>query len=72
MLLFNRQYSLVNNAGTNKRKPTTDYAEEEYDNIININQKSVFMFTKQCHPFLKNAAGMSYYIMTDNDNDQTI
>ena len=34
---------LVNNVGTNIRKPTVDYSEAEYDTIMNTNLKSVYL-----------------------------
>lgn len=48
---------LVNNVGTNIRKPTTEYTEVEYDSIMNVNLKSVYNLCQLAHPLLKAAAG---------------
>jgi len=44
---------LVNNVGTNIRKKTADYTEEDYDFVMKTNLESVFELTKICYPFLK-------------------
>ena len=44
---------LVNNVGTNIRKKTADYTEEEYDFVMKTNLASVFELTKICYPYLK-------------------
>lgn len=44
---------LVNNAGTNIRKKTIDYTEEEYQKIYQTNFFSAFEFCRLCHPLLK-------------------
>lgn len=44
---------LVNNVGTNIRKKTIDYTEEDYDFVMKTNLESVFELTKLCHPYLK-------------------
>lgn len=50
---------LVNNAGIIKREDSINVLEEDWDSVININQKSVFFlsqkFAKQC--ILKNISG---------------
>jgi len=43
---------LVNNAGTNIRKPTVEYSEEEYQFIIDTNVKAPFMISKAFYPLL--------------------
>ncbi len=43
---------LVNNVGTNIRKPTADYSSEEYDFIMNTNLRSAFDLNKLCYPLL--------------------
>lgn len=40
---FGRIDILVNNAGMNIRKPVTDYAESEWDQVLNTNLKGVFL-----------------------------
>jgi len=43
---------LINNVGTNIRKPTVDYTEQEVDYIMQTNFHSFFEVTKLCHPYL--------------------
>lgn len=55
--LFGGQlHILVNNVGTNIRKPTTEYSEAEYDSIMSVNLKSVYNLCQLAHPLLKAAA----------------
>lgn len=44
---------LINNAGVNIRKKTTDYSAEEFDKIFNTNLKSAFELSRLCYPLLK-------------------
>jgi len=44
---------LVNNVGTNIRKPSVDYDESEISYIWRTNFESMFALTCACHPFLK-------------------
>lgn len=44
---------LVNNVGTNIRKATADYTEEDYEFVMKTNLQSVFELTKLCYPYLK-------------------
>lgn len=44
---------LVNNVGTNIRKKTVEYSEDELDFILTTNFKSCYEITKLCHPFMK-------------------
>jgi tropinone reductase I len=44
---------LVNNVGTNIRKPSVDYTEEEISHIWGTNLESVFALTTALHPLLK-------------------
>jgi len=37
---------LVNNAGIIRRAPLTDFSEKDWDDVININQKSLFFLTQ--------------------------
>lgn len=46
---------LVNNVGTNIRKPTLEYTPEELDFILTTNFKSMYELSKACHPFMKRA-----------------
>ena len=43
---------LVNNVGTNIRKPATAYTTEEYDFILNTNLRSAFELCRLLHPML--------------------
>lgn len=44
---------LVNNVGTNIRKKTCDYTEDDLDFVLTTNFKSCFEVTKLCHPYMK-------------------
>jgi len=44
---------LVNNVGTNIRKKTVDFTEEDYAFIMKTNLESMFELTKLCYPYLK-------------------
>lgn len=48
---------LVNNVGTNVRKPTTSYSDDEFNFIIATNLTSAFSLTRALHPLLKAAKG---------------
>ena len=43
---------LVNNVGTNIRKPTADYSTEEFDFIMNTNLRSAFELNRLLYPLL--------------------
>ena len=45
--------ALINNVGTNIRKPTVEYDDEELDFILRTNFVSMYELTKMCHPYLK-------------------
>lgn len=47
---------LVNNVGTNIRKPAVEYTAEEYERVISTNLTSAFELTRAAHPLLKSAA----------------
>ncbi|CAM8967098.1 unnamed protein product [Rhodiola kirilowii] len=44
---------LVNNVGTNKRKPTVEYTAEEYAMLMSTNLESANHFCQLAHPLLK-------------------
>ena len=44
---------LINNVGTNIRKKTFDYSEDEVDYILNTNLQSAFRLSKRLYPLLK-------------------
>lgn len=50
---------LVNNVGTNVRKATVDYSEEDYRKVMSTNLDSAFAMCQLCHPLLKAAGGAS-------------
>ena len=47
---------LVNNAGTNVRKKTLDYSEDEVRALIETNQISAFEMCRLAHPYLREHA----------------
>lgn len=44
---------LVNNAGTNIRKPTVEYSSGDYDHVLNTNMRSSYELTQAAYPLLK-------------------
>lgn len=44
---------LVNNAGINIRKSATEYSEEEYQRVLDINLSAPFLLSRALYPFLK-------------------
>jgi cyclopentanol dehydrogenase len=50
---------LVNNAGITIRKPIEETTEEDWDRIMAINAKGVFLGTKQAIPAMRQAGGGS-------------
>ena len=50
---FGRLDVLVNNAGVESPKPEVDTTEEEYDRIMDVNVKGVFLATKYAVPLMK-------------------
>ena len=54
---FKKVTVLVNNAGTIVRKPLQDYAEHDWDRVIDVNLKSVFNF---CHSVCKTMISQQY------------
>lgn len=55
---------LINNAGTNTRKKTLENSEEDYDQLMNLNAKSVFELCKLFHPLLKKSGDASIVNIT--------
>lgn len=47
---------LVNNAGTNLRKPTIEYTDEEYQYVVDTNIKAPFMISKAMYPLLQESS----------------
>ncbi len=50
---------LVNNAGINIRKPSTDYETEEYRKVLEINLFAPFELSRRLFPFLKQGKASS-------------
>ena len=50
---------LVNNAGIYIGKPMTDISEAEYDKLMGVNLKSIFLCTKRAIPEMKSRGGGS-------------
>ncbi|CAD7701707.1 unnamed protein product [Ostreobium quekettii] len=46
---------LVNNVGTNIRKKTLDFTEEDFRSLMSTNLESAFSLCQACHPLLKAA-----------------
>ncbi|KAH9324978.1 hypothetical protein KI387_005156, partial [Taxus chinensis] len=44
---------LINNVGTNKRKPTVDYTAEDYSFFMTTNLESAYHLSQLSHPLLK-------------------
>jgi 3-oxoacyl-[acyl-carrier protein] reductase/7-alpha-hydroxysteroid dehydrogenase len=49
---------LINNAGVSSKTSILSYTEEEYDKIMNINMKAVFLCSKVVIPYLKETKGV--------------
>ncbi|EGD80516.1 cinnamyl-alcohol dehydrogenase family/CAD family [Salpingoeca rosetta] len=54
---------LINNAGFNIRKPTTEYTEEEVSSIVNTNMMSFFHLTRRLHGHLKRSGSASVVLV---------
>ena len=50
---------IVNNAGFNNRKKTLEYTDSLYDEVIDLNMKSVFEMCRLFHPLLKKSGNAS-------------
>lgn len=48
---------LINNVGTNIRKKTAEYSNEDFEFLLKTNLESVFELSKLCYPYLKRSAG---------------
>ncbi|XP_048325672.2 tropinone reductase homolog At5g06060 isoform X1 [Ziziphus jujuba] len=58
--LFNGKLNiLVNNVGTNIRKPTTEFTAEEYSLIMSTNFESTYHLCQLAHPLLKESGAGS-------------
>jgi tropinone reductase I len=48
---------LINNVGTNIRKPTLSYPEEDFRQLMATNLESAWELSRMCYPYLKEAKG---------------
>lgn len=55
--LTDRVDALINNVGTNIRKPASDYSEEEVSCVIRTNLESAFHVSRQCFGMLRAGRG---------------
>ena len=60
--VWNTLTIVVNNAGTNIRKPTIDYTPADYDHILDTNLRSAYELSQAAYPLLK-ASGNGKVIM---------
>jgi Tropinone reductase 1 len=56
---------LVNNVGTNIRKPTVEYSQQDFQFIMSTNLESAYAMCQMCHPLLK-AAGSSCIVFNSS------
>ncbi|GAB3548417.1 SDR family oxidoreductase [Spirosoma fluminis] len=56
---------LVNNAGTNIRKPTAEYNTDDYNHVLNTNLRSAYELTQAAYPLLK-ASGDGKVVMVSS------
>lgn len=55
---FGRVDILVNNAGTIRRSPALDFSEEDWDDVMNVNLKSLFFLSQAAaRQFIKQGTG---------------
>jgi 2-deoxy-D-gluconate 3-dehydrogenase len=54
---FGRLDIVVNNAGTNIRKPPQDYSLQEWNDVLNINLTSMFTCSQAAYPHLRAQGG---------------
>lgn len=52
---YGRLDILVNNVGTNIRKPAVEYSDEEFDFLLRTNLVSAFSLSRMFYPLLKNS-----------------
>lgn len=50
---------LVNNAGRGARKPATDLAVEEWQQVLDVNLTATFVCSRNAHPYMKKRGGGS-------------
>lgn len=58
--VFSRRLNiLINNVGTNNRKPTVDFTAEEFSSLMTTNFESAFHLCQLAHPLLKESGAGS-------------
>ncbi len=55
--MFGRLDILVNNAGIIRRQDVLDFTEENWDDVINMNLKSLFFLSQACARYMKDNGG---------------
>jgi len=58
-LAFDKLDILINNVGTNIRKSTLEYTDEEYDYIMDTNLRSAYDITRLLYPYLRRSGNAS-------------
>lgn len=51
--LWDRLDILVNNVGTNIRKKTVEYSEEEFEHLMETNMRAAFEMSRMAYPYFK-------------------
>lgn len=54
---YGRLDVIVNNAATNRPKPLIESSSEEWDVVMDVNLKAVYMLCRQAYPLLKESQG---------------
>eukprot|EP00271_Cylindrocystis_brebissonii_P003198 TRINITY_DN13957_c0_g1_i1.p1 TRINITY_DN13957_c0_g1~~TRINITY_DN13957_c0_g1_i1.p1 ORF type:complete len:277 (+),score=44.86 TRINITY_DN13957_c0_g1_i1:43-831(+) len=65
-LLGGALHILVNNVGTNIRKPTVEYTAEDYGHIMGTNLEATYHLCQLVHPLLKRASGGGCIVMVSS------
>ncbi|XP_047090114.1 tropinone reductase homolog At5g06060-like isoform X3 [Lolium rigidum] len=55
---------LINNAGTNRKKPTTEYSAEDYSFVMATNLESAYHLCQLAHPLLKASGSGNIVLIT--------
>ena len=58
---YGRLDILLNNAGASVRNPGMDISMEDWDLMMNVNAKGVFLGTKYCVPIMQKSGGCLLY-----------
>lgn len=63
---------LVNNVGTNIRKPTLEYTAEDFHSIISVNLESAFNLSRLVYPWLKDSQQGPCIVNVSSINSQRV